>query len=93
MATLSSILAWRVPCTEEPGRLQSLGLHRIIHDRSDLACTQSLFAVILEPKEIKSVVVSTFPPLFAQSDGTRCLAFHIRYSAYKVNKQDDNIQP
>ena len=72
MATHSSILAWRVPCTEEPGRLQSLGLHRIIHDRSDLACTQSLFAVILEPKEIKSVVVSTFPPLFAQSDGTRC---------------------
>ena len=72
MATLSSILAWRVPCTEEPGRLQSLGLHRIVHDRSDLARTQSLSAVILEPKEIKFVVVSTFPPLFAQSDGTGC---------------------
>ena len=26
MATHSSILAWRTPCTEEPGRLQSLGL-------------------------------------------------------------------
>ena len=26
MATHSSILAWRIPCTEEPGRLQSLGL-------------------------------------------------------------------
>ena len=25
MATLSSILAWRIPWTEEPGRLQSLG--------------------------------------------------------------------
>ena len=26
MATHSSILAWRIPCTEEPGRLQSMGL-------------------------------------------------------------------
>ena len=26
MATHSSILAWRIPCTEEPGGLQSLGL-------------------------------------------------------------------
>ena len=26
MATHSSILAWRIPCTEEPGRLQSIGL-------------------------------------------------------------------
>ena len=28
MATHSSILAWRVPWTEEPGRLQSMGLQR-----------------------------------------------------------------
>ena len=25
MAALSSILAWRIPCTQEPGRLQSMG--------------------------------------------------------------------
>ena len=29
MATHSSILAWRNPCTEEPGRLESMGLQRI----------------------------------------------------------------
>ena len=29
MATLSSILAWRIPWTEERGRLQSMGLHRV----------------------------------------------------------------
>ena len=29
MATHSSILAWRIPWTEEPGGLQSMGLHRI----------------------------------------------------------------
>jgi len=32
MATHSSILAWRIPCTEEPGELQSMGLQRIRHD-------------------------------------------------------------
>ena len=35
MATHYSILAWGVPWTEEPGRLQSLGLQRDGHDWSD----------------------------------------------------------
>ena len=32
MATHSSILAWRIPWTEEPGGLQSLGSQRVRHD-------------------------------------------------------------
>ena len=32
MATHSSILAWRIPWIEEPGRLQSTGLQRVGHD-------------------------------------------------------------
>ena len=32
MATQSSILAWRIPWTEQPGRLQSMGSQRIGHD-------------------------------------------------------------
>ena len=32
MATQSSILAWRIPWTEEPGRLQSMELRRVGHD-------------------------------------------------------------
>ena len=32
MATLSSILAWRIPWTEEPGELQSMGLPRVRHN-------------------------------------------------------------
>ena len=32
MATHSSILAWKIPWTEEPGGLLSLGLHRVGHD-------------------------------------------------------------
>ena len=32
MTTHSSILAWKMPWTEEPGRLQSMGLQRVGHD-------------------------------------------------------------
>ena len=32
MATHSSVLAWRIPGTEEPGGLPSMGLHRVRHD-------------------------------------------------------------
>ena len=32
MATHSSVLAWRIPWTEKPGRLQSMGSHRVGHD-------------------------------------------------------------
>ena len=36
-ATHSSVLAWRIPGTREPGGLLSMGLHRVGHDGSDLA--------------------------------------------------------
>ena len=42
MATHSSILAWRTLWTEEPGGLPSMGLHRVRHDWSDLACMHAL---------------------------------------------------
>jgi len=35
MATHSSVLSWRIPGTEEPGELPSMGSHRVGHD---LAC-------------------------------------------------------
>ena len=37
MATHSSVLAWRLPGTGEPGGLLSMGSHRVRHDWSDLA--------------------------------------------------------
>ena len=38
-ATHSSVLAWRIPQTEEPGRLQSAGLQRVRHSYRDWART------------------------------------------------------
>ena len=43
MATHSSILAWRIPWTEEPGGLQSMGLQR---DRQDCATNTFTFTFI-----------------------------------------------
>ena len=48
MATHSNILAWRIPWTEEPGVLQSLGLKRVGHDLSMHAHTFSKDCVILQ---------------------------------------------
>ena len=41
MATHSSVLAWRIPGTAEPGGLLSMGLHRVGHDCSNLAAAQN----------------------------------------------------
>ena len=37
MAAHSSVLAWRIPGTGKPGRLPSMGSHRVGHDWNDLA--------------------------------------------------------
>ena len=42
MATHSSILAWRIPWTEGPDGLLSMGLHRVRHNSSNLACMHAL---------------------------------------------------
>ena len=43
MATHSSVLAWRIPETGEPGGLPSMGSHRVGHDWSDLAAAAASF--------------------------------------------------
>ena len=47
MATHSSVLAWRIPGTGEPGGLRSMGSHRVRHDWSDLAVA---VAALLKPQ-------------------------------------------
>ena len=42
MATHSSVLAWRIPRTGEPGGLPSMGSHRVRHDWSDLAAAAEM---------------------------------------------------
>ena len=42
MATHSSVLAWRIPGTGEPGGLPSMGSRRVRHDWSDLAAAKKI---------------------------------------------------
>ena len=63
MATHSTVLAWRIPGTEEPGGLPSMGSHRVGHDWSDLAAaaareTPLLVAYFLKIKIIKAMECS-----------------------------------
>ena len=43
MATYSSVLAWRIPGTAEPGRLPSMGSHRVGHDWGDAAAAAAVY--------------------------------------------------
>ena len=52
MATHSSVLAWRIPGTGEPGGLPSKGSHRVRHDWSDLAAVAAAMDCILNQKQI-----------------------------------------
>ena len=55
MATHSSVLAWRIPGTGEPGGLPSLGSHRVGHNWSDLAAyLPKSFSGIILPTLIQS---------------------------------------
>ena len=49
MATHSNILACRIPWTEEPGRLWSIGSQRVRHNSIDLACMHSKLNHVLQP--------------------------------------------
>ena len=58
MATHSSILAWRIPWTEDPGRLQSMGSQRFRHNWSDWAHTQHLGSPKCHSVQFSSVTQS-----------------------------------
>ena len=62
MAPHSRTLAWKVPWKEEPGRLQSMGLHRVGHDWSDLAALYriSISCLIHSVCELTAFSVSPF---------------------------------
>ena len=65
MATHSSVLAWRIPGTGEPGGLPSMGSHRVRHDWSDLAAAAADSILknrdITLPKKVCLVKAMVFP--------------------------------
>ena len=51
MATHSSVLTWRIPWTEEPSGLQSMGSHRVRHDWSDTTAASGKRVVEVTSRE------------------------------------------
>ena len=135
MAAHSTTLAWKIPWTEEPSRLQSMGSQRVGHDwatsMSMSLVSPSICHEVMGPDAMILVFgMLSFKPGFSLSFFTfikrlfssnllsairmvslhiwgywyfslqpipACAsfspAFHMMYSAYKLNKQGGNIQP
>ena len=73
MATHSTVLAWRIPGTVEPGGLPSMGSHRVGHDWSDLAAAA-----------VAAVTVSAFIlfNLFSYDFRVRCERITSKYNIF-----------
>ena len=66
MATHSSVLAWRIPGTREPGGLLSMGSHRVGHDWSDIAAAAAADGILKRrditlPTKVCLVKAMVFP--------------------------------
>ena len=78
MATHSSVLAWRIPGTGEPGGLPSTGSHRVGHDWSDLPY------LTLQSLEFKCLQLS----YFVEGREFKCLSFtdHMLCAKYSTDR-------
>ena len=79
MATHSSILAWRIPWTEEPGRLQSMGSQRAGHNRATKHSTKSMtgkmftgISAEMAWKKIRACDVKSGNPESLHLEGSLC---------------------
>ena len=72
MATHSSVLAWRIPGTGEPGGLPSLGSHRVRHDWSDLAAAAGYNMMSYKIEE--ALLVQRRWPTKLSTDGNEILS-------------------
>ena len=70
MATHSSVLAWRIPGTAEPGGLRSMRSHRVRQDWSDLAAAAAAAAFTIVP--LASLVGTRIPQISWESHSGDC---------------------
>ena len=80
-ATPSSVLAWRIPWTEEPGGLQSMGSQRVRHDCSNLKRMQTCI------KRLPEVRVRSNPKYRTWNNILLRMAWQSVFSSQKILKQ------
>ena len=71
MATHSSILAWKIPWMEQPGRLQSMGSQRVVHDWVTNTHTQKAEYRRVGPEHWELVPKSPFD--YSATDSSICI--------------------
>ena len=75
MAPHSSTLAWKTPWTEEPGRLQSIGLLRVGHDLSNITFTFHFHALEKEMATHSSILAWRIPGM-EEPSGLPAMGLH-----------------
>ena len=107
MATHSSILAWRIPGTGEPGELPSIGSHRVGHDWSDIAAEAAAVYIRKKHKswfhsfnvysvQFSSVTQSCLTLCYPKNPSTPGLPVHHQlpeFTQTHVHRVTDAIQP
>ena len=83
MATHSSVLAWRIPETREPGGLLSMGSHRVGHDWSDLAAVAAAVSIYV----LDSVIYFTYIAINFDNSEVKGNGTPLQYSCL-VNPMD-----
>ena len=97
MATHSSVLAWRIPGTGEPGGLPSMGSRRVGHDWSDLAAAAShaskgmLKILQARPQQYVNYELPGVQAEFSKSKGARDQIANIRWIMEKAREFQKNI--
>ena len=77
MTTHSSIVAWRIPWTEQPGRPQSIGLQTVGHNRSDLTHMHHYDCHILSSMYVCICHLSIYPCI---QPPTICLCTYLSFN-------------
>ena len=89
MTPNSSTLAWKIPWTEKPGRLQSMGSQKIGHDLSDLTFTFHLHALEKEIATHSSVLAWRIPGM-GEPDGLPSMGSQSRTRLKRLNSSSSS---
>ena len=86
MATHSSVLAWRIPGTADPGGLPSMGSHRVGYNWSDLAAAAASLWVI---KNLSEMWETRVRPLGQEDPLEKGMATHSSILAWRIPWTED----
>ena len=93
MATHSSILARRIPWTEEPGRVQSMGSQRVGHDWSDWAHAHTR-SLVVSSVFLASLQIDCKQSFSASGPSSSCLSLTLSsWSKSSIGQSHQNYNP